>query len=31
MNSNENVSSQKLRGSYYTPLDLVAFLAKWVR
>ena len=26
-----NETEQKLRGGYYTPLDLAAFLARWVR
>lgn len=30
MNFIENESKQKLRGGYYTPLDLAVFLAKWV-
>jgi adenine-specific DNA-methyltransferase len=31
MNFIENESSQKLRGGYYTPLDLASFIAKWVK
>ena len=31
MNFKKNESAQKLRGGYYTPLDLSAFLAKWVQ
>lgn len=31
MNFMENESAQKLRGGYYTPPDLAAFLAKWVK
>lgn len=31
MNFKINVSEQKLRGGYYTPLDLAVFLTKWVR
>lgn len=31
MNFIENESAQKLRGGYYTPLDLAAFLARWVK
>lgn len=31
MNFKKNESAQKLRGGYYTPLDLAAFLAKWVQ
>ena len=30
MNFIENETPQKLRGGYYTPLDLAAFLADWV-
>lgn len=30
MNFIENESSQKLRGAYYTPVDLAVFLAQWV-
>ncbi len=30
MNFKENESAQKLRGGYYTPPDLAAFIAKWV-
>jgi adenine-specific DNA methylase len=30
MNFIENESAQKLRGGYYTPLDLATFLARWV-
>jgi adenine-specific DNA methylase len=31
MNHIEHESPQKLRGGYYTPPDLAAFIAKWVR
>ena len=31
MNFIENKSAQKLRGGYYTPSDLAAFLARWVK
>jgi adenine-specific DNA methylase len=31
MNFIENESAQKLRGGYYTPPDLAAFLARWVK
>lgn len=31
MNFMKNETAQKLRGGYYTPLDLAAFMAKWVR
>jgi adenine-specific DNA-methyltransferase len=31
MNFIENESPQKLRGGYYTPLDLATFLARWVK
>lgn len=31
MNFIENESAQKLRGGYYTPPDLAAFLARWIR
>lgn len=31
MNFIENESAQKLRGGYYTPLDLAAFLVQWVK
>src|SRR3989304_5467660 len=31
MNFIENESEQKLRGGYYTPADLAAFLARWVK
>ena len=31
MNFIENESAQKLRGGYYTPLDLAAFVARWVK
>ena len=31
MNFIVNETEQKLRGGYYTPLDLAAFLARWVR
>jgi len=31
MNFIENESPQKLRGGYYTPLDLAVFLARWVK
>jgi adenine-specific DNA-methyltransferase len=27
----ENESDQKLRGGYYTPLDLATFLARWIK
>src|SRR5690554_4577019 len=27
----ENESARKLRGGYYTPLDLATFIAKWVK
>lgn len=30
MNFRENESAQKLRGGYYTPSDLAAFIGKWV-
>lgn len=30
MNFIENQSAQKLRGGYYTPADLAAFIARWV-
>lgn len=30
MNFIENQTAQKLRGGYYTPLDLAAFLARWI-
>lgn len=30
MNFKKNESTQKLRGGYYTPLDLASFLSKWV-
>lgn len=30
MNFMSNESAQKLRGGYYTPADLAAFIAKWV-
>lgn len=30
MNFRENQSSQKLRGGYYTPDDLAAFLVRWI-
>ena len=30
MNFKENETAQKLRGGYYTPPDLAAFIAKWV-
>lgn len=30
MNFKENESAQKLRGGYYTPVDLAQFLARWV-
>ncbi|HTV67942.1 MAG TPA: N-6 DNA methylase [Rhizobiaceae bacterium] len=30
MNFKKNESAQKLRGGYYTPLDLAGFIAKWV-
>src|SRR3989344_8510784 len=31
MNFIGNETEQKLRGGYYTPLDLAVFLARWVR
>ncbi|MFN4326090.1 MAG: N-6 DNA methylase [Azonexus sp.] len=31
MNFIENESAQKLRGGYYTPLDLATFIARWVK
>jgi adenine-specific DNA-methyltransferase len=31
MNFIENESAQKLRGGYYTPVDLAVFLAQWVK
>ena len=31
MNFMKNESAQKLRGGYYTPSDLAAFIAKWVK
>lgn len=31
MNFMENETAQKLRGGYYTPSDLAAFLARWVK
>ena len=31
MNFMENETAQKLRGGYYTPLDLATFLARWVK
>jgi len=31
MNFIQNESKQKLRGGYYTPLDLSVFLARWVK
>ncbi|MGO4639874.1 N-6 DNA methylase [Mesorhizobium sp. 2RAF45] len=31
MNFIENMSAQKLRGGYYTPSDLAAFIARWVK
>ncbi|MYH03062.1 MAG: hypothetical protein F4142_10965 [Nitrospira sp. SB0675_bin_23] len=30
MNFKENESAQKLRGGYYTSLDLANYLSKWV-
>ncbi|HCP82700.1 MAG TPA: SAM-dependent methyltransferase [Octadecabacter sp.] len=30
MNFKENQTEQKLRGGYYTPLDLAAFLVRWI-
>ena len=30
MNFKENETDQKLRGGYYTPPDLAAFIAKWI-
>ncbi|MFM8330360.1 MAG: hypothetical protein ACKN9T_01590, partial [Candidatus Methylumidiphilus sp.] len=29
MNFIENESDQKLRGGYYTPLDLAVFITRW--
>lgn len=31
MNFIENETAQKLRGGYYTPVDLATFIAKWVK
>lgn len=31
MNFIENESAQKLRGGYYTPIDLATFIARWVK
>lgn len=31
MNFIENETAQKLRGGYYTPLDLATFIAQWVK
>ncbi|WP_155631483.1 Eco57I restriction-modification methylase domain-containing protein, partial [Burkholderia cepacia] len=31
MNFIENETKQKLRGGYYTPLDLAIFISKWVK
>lgn len=31
MNFIENESAQKLRGGYYTPLDLATFIARWIK
>ena len=31
MNFMENETAQKLRGGYYTPTDLAAFIARWVK
>lgn len=31
MNFIENETAQKLRGGYYTPVDLAVFLARWVK
>ena len=31
MNNKEDQTKQKLRGGYYTPLDLAAFLVRWVK
>ena len=31
MNFIEDQTAQKLRGGYYTPLDLAAFISRWVR
>lgn len=31
MNFIENETSQKLRGGYYTPLDLAEFISRWIR
>ena len=30
MNFKENESEQKLRGGYYTPLDLAAYITRWI-
>jgi adenine-specific DNA-methyltransferase len=30
MNFKKNESAQKLRGGYYTPVDLAGFIAKWI-
>jgi adenine-specific DNA-methyltransferase len=31
MNFIENETAQKLRGGYYTPMDLAVFLARWIK
>lgn len=31
MNFIENESAEKLRGGYYTPLDLATFIARWIK
>jgi adenine-specific DNA-methyltransferase len=31
MNFIENETAQKLRGGYYTPVDLAVFLARWIK
>lgn len=31
MNFMENETAQKLRGGYYTPVDLAAFIARWIK
>ena len=31
MNFMVNETEQKLRGGYYTPLDIATFLARWVQ
>ena len=30
MNFKEDQTEKKLRGGYYTPLDLAAFLVRWI-